>query len=259
MFGIDSRFEYPVGDECGSARIRDKLPGLSGFYPSDYYCDRCRPRAGPGVASGPLRGKGRGKVHVLQTGRHHGRGRDDCWRRQVHTLISILRSVRLAELPRGADSSVLDVGCGCGMPVSALGLTRLSHVVGVDPYLPDERRLETGGWLRRQPLGQVEGRFDLVMFHHSLEHVPGRGFRAPRREDHARRPRAILVRMPTVRSWAFERYGPDWSSSTRPHTSLRARRRRGWWGTGRPAHLRVRDDSTASSSGERAVLAGVPS
>src|SRR5665648_268459 len=96
------------------------------------------------------------------------------------------------------------------MLVFALGLAGMREVTGVDPYMSAERTLSTGGRLRRQDLGEVEGRYDLIMFHHSFEHVPDP--EASLREALKRLTPGgrVLIRMPTPSSHAFETYGAAW-------------------------------------------------
>jgi SAM-dependent methyltransferase len=73
-----------------------------------------------------------------------------------------------------------------------------------------ERNLSTGGRLIRQDLSEVQGLYDLIMFHHSFEHV--RDPEATLREAlRLLTPGGrVLIRMPTSSSDAFETYGAAW-------------------------------------------------
>ncbi len=57
---------------------------------------------------------------------------------------------------------------------------------------------------------QVEGLWDLIMFHHSLEHMPDphRALREARERLSASG--RIVVRVPTVSSFAFREYLENW-------------------------------------------------
>jgi SAM-dependent methyltransferase len=131
-------------------------------------------------------------------------------RRQLRTLVSVLSSIRAAGLVNGRKTRVLDVGCGSGMLVFALGLAGVQDVTGVDPFMSAERNLSTGGRLIRQDLSEVQGLYDLIMFHHSFEHV--RDPEATLREAlKLLTPGGrVLIRMPTSSSDAFETYGAAW-------------------------------------------------
>jgi SAM-dependent methyltransferase len=182
-------------------------------------------------------------------------------RRQLRTLVSVLGSIRQAGLVNGKQTSVLDVGCGSGMLVFALGLAGVKDVIGVDPFMSGGRDLSTGGQLRRQDLSEVEGSYDLIMFHHSLEHVPDP--EASLREALRRlTPRGrVLVRMPTPSSHAFETYRAGWVSLDAPRHFVVLSRQ----GMGTlcerlgAAVLSVTDDSTGFQFwGSEQYLRGIP-
>ncbi|HEY5249672.1 MAG TPA: class I SAM-dependent methyltransferase, partial [Dermatophilaceae bacterium] len=146
-------------------------------------------------------------------------------RRQLRTLVSVLLSIRRTGLIHGRSTRVLDVGCGSGMLVFALGLAGMTDVTGVDPFMSAEHDLSTGGRLRRQDLSKVEGSYDLIMFHHSFEHVPDP--EASLREALKRLTPGgrVLIRMPTPSSHCFETYGAAWVQLDAPrHLVLLSRR-----------------------------------
>jgi SAM-dependent methyltransferase len=210
MFGIDERFDYSVCDGCGSLALISIPEDMSPYYPDNYYSVDLDPEqalGSPGVRQfaqlviGSVLW-GRGMVSGTATA--------TIPRRQLRTLVSVLSSIRRAGLAHGKKTRVLDVGCGSGMLVFALGLAGVQDVTGVDPFMSAERKLSTGGRLIRQDLSEVEGLFDLIMFHHSFEHVrdPGATLReALRRLTPGGR---VLIRMPTPSSDTFETYGAAW-------------------------------------------------
>lgn len=210
MFGITEKFDYSVCGNCGSLALISVPADMASYYPKNYYSvdlDPERALGAPGirqfaqlVISSSLWGGGliAGTATAVIP------------RRQLRTLVSVLRSIRRAGLINGKKTRVLDVGCGSGMLVFALGLAGMTDVTGVDPFLSAERDLSTGGRLKRQGLREVEGRYDLIMFHHSFEHVADP--EAILQEALKRlTPRGrILIRMPTPSSHAFLTYGAAW-------------------------------------------------
>lgn len=261
MFGLDAAFGYDACSSCGSLHLRDVPDDYGPYYPDDYYSVELDPEVVLGRR--PVRDLVRvvAASTLFGQGRVAGAARTALRKRQFQTLVSLLRSVRQAGLPSGPRTSVLDVGCGSGLLVYALGLGGMVDVTGIDPFAPSDRRLDSGGALLRRQLDDVEGSYELVMFHHSLEHVPDV-------EDALRRAAAVLapggrvlVRMPTVSSEAFDRYGTDWVQLDAPrHVTLLSRR--GVEAVGRRAGLRVvgvRDDSTGFQFwGSEQVRRGVP-
>jgi len=225
MFGTTEEFDYAVCAGCGSLALVGVPQDLASYYPQNYYSVELDPERALGalgirqfaqLVSGSVLW-GRGVVS--------GSATSVIPRRQLRTLVSVLTSIRRAGLVKGRQTRVLDVGCGSGVLVFALGLAGMVDVTGVDPFLPADRDLSTGGRLAKQDLSEVEGHFDLIMFHHSFEHVPDP--EASLRAAMARlTPQGrVLIRMPTATSQAFETYGAAWVQLDAPrHLVVPSRR-----------------------------------
>jgi SAM-dependent methyltransferase len=262
MYGSGERFTYAECAGCGTVRLVDPPDDLAPYYPRDYYS----------VADDPEQALGRPPARQVAT----VLGRSALGRRrllarlaervaplrQVRTLMSIYGAVANSPLPQGRPPRVLDVGTGSGALVYALSLAGVRDVEGIDPFGPGDRVFDTGARLSARELDAVDrDDWDLVMFHHSLEHV-----REPKHDlDQAAARLApggsILVRMPTVSSWAFEHYGADWVQLDPPrHLVLFSRR--GVELLAARCGLRVRsvvDDSTAFQFwGSEQLRLGVP-
>jgi SAM-dependent methyltransferase len=210
MFGLAEEFSYAECASCGTCRL-DVIPAdLGSYYPQNYYSVELDPEHELGrigvrqfaAAVGRSRLLGQDLIGRLSVTLLH--------RRQFQTLMALLHSVKRAGLPDGAHTRVLDVGSGSGMLVYALSLSGLGDVTGVDPYTAGDRVLGTGARLLRRELDDVEGRYDLVMFHHSLEHVPDPLRTLKLAVSLLSADGRLLIRMPTVSSEAFERYGSQW-------------------------------------------------
>lgn len=223
MFGLNEAHEYGICDSCGSVQLLEIPADFSRYYPQDYYSVDLDPEKAFTrpirlfarlVSRSRLLGEDRvatGAVSVLR-------------KRQFQTLMSIESAIRRTGVVLGTDAAVLDVGCGSGMLTYALGLSGIRTVVGVDPFASADRLFDNGARVLKCGVEDVQGEYDLVMFHHSLEHVPD-----PAGALHAAMARlrpggAILVRMPTVSSDAFATYGPAWVQFDAPrHITLFSR------------------------------------
>lgn len=260
MFGTGEDFDYAECGECRTLRLLDVPNDMSRYYPHDYYSLDIDPEAVLG--SGPARWLAR------RTADSYLQGRGVIARtasamfplRQYRTLVSLLRSISVAGCPTSGIPRVLDVGCGAGTLVFALGLAGW-EAFGIDPYAPADRDFATGGTLRRMELQDADGPFDLVMLHHSLEHVhdPLRTLGLSR--DLLTENGRILVRMPTPSSRAFEHYGSSWVQLDAPrHLTLLTRE--GVQHLATRAGLRIVctfDDSTSFQYwGSEQVLRGIP-
>jgi SAM-dependent methyltransferase len=211
MFGSAEAFRYAECHTCGSLRLTRIPADLGKYYPRSYYS----------VNEDPQRLLGRPPVRqvlaLLGRSTFRSRGvlaaaaRRTIPRRQVQTLLSIYASIARAGLQRGRDSRILDVGAGSGMLVYALSLAGFRDVLGVDPFAERDRVFDTGARLEAAVLGAVgEDDWDLVMFHHSFEHLPDPESELLLAASRLAPDGRILIRMPTVSSWAWGHYGPDW-------------------------------------------------
>jgi SAM-dependent methyltransferase len=119
---------------------------------------------------------------------------------------------------------ILDVGCGGGMLLSELERMGFQHLTGIDPFLDADH--EKGGVrLRKCHIGQLNEEFDLIMMHHSLEHMtdPVNALaEAGRLLSDAGR---IVVRIPIAQSAAHKQYGTCWVEWDAPrHLSIASER-----------------------------------
>lgn len=214
MFGPGEHFDYRLCAACGCLQIADIPADLSRHYGKGYYS------FGERTAAGRL-----GRLLVRARNRHlTGHANPLGW------ALARLRPFRaLASLrPLGLrpDARIVDVGCGSGELLLALQSAGYTRLQGVDPFIAHD--LDLGGGLRVQkaeldalPASSV----DLVMFHHSLEHIVDEpaALRAAHRllVPDGR----CLVRIPTVSSHAWQHYGVDWCALDAPrHLVLHSRK-----------------------------------
>lgn len=222
MYGDDESFSYAQCADCRSVFIMEVPSNLADYYSERYYSFKRDPQVvmgRPGVAQA-LSVVGRS---ILFGRRLVGVGvRRALPVRQAQTVISLFESVRLAGLSQGQQSRLLDVGSGSGDLVYALSLTGLS-VTGVDPFGTD-RAFDTGATLRNATIDDLDDEFDLIMMHHALEHVPDPHHTMTRVRELLAPGGRVLVRMPTVSSEAFDRYGAKWMQLDPPrHLTLFSR------------------------------------
>lgn len=191
MFGLGGTFVYDECASCASLSLRTVPEDLSEYYPPTYYSYGTPPALSFArrIALRTLLFRTGGRhLAPLAPGRH--------------------RALARAGLRR--DSRILDVGGGDGRLVDEL---RLAGFEGdsavVDPYAKAEQTA-LGSPIVHDELTSVTGTFDIVMFHHSLEHHdhPGKALRAA--HSLLDRDGVLVVRIPTVSSECWRRYGVEW-------------------------------------------------
>jgi SAM-dependent methyltransferase len=208
MFGTREAFRYFECTVCASLWLSDSPADLGPYYPSRYYTlvHDSHPRPGFALQRALARAVvqpevfGRG-VRAASLARHLVEPPEE-----LRALQPLIRRYGI----RGFSDRILDVGCGWD-PARLCALRRLGfrHLSGIDPFVPGDL-VHHGIPVRRLEIGAVRGPFDVIMFHHSLEHVrdPEATLGAARRALAA--DGRILVRMPIAGSLLWQRYGADW-------------------------------------------------
>jgi SAM-dependent methyltransferase len=206
MFGTREPFEYFSCVACDTLQIVDALIGeeLTRHYPSDYYSYNvsAQPRVLRWLTT-------RYDQFELHTGG-----------RLVGAFITALpAAVRAAfgdpvrvigQLALERDARILDVGCGGGALLDRLARAGFNNLLGVDPLLAADCETPRGVPLMKRHLNEVIGEFDLIMFNHSLEHVPDPVATLKEAYERLAPGGACLVRLPTTSSEAWTTYRADW-------------------------------------------------
>ena len=107
-------------------------------------------------------------------------------------------------------SRILDVGCGDGSFLCALREIGFAHLLGVDAYIQNDIVYENGVTVHKGTIQDIQPEWDLVMFHHSFEHMPNPSEVLSQASCLLSPQGLCLIRTPTVSSFAWEHYGVDW-------------------------------------------------
>jgi SAM-dependent methyltransferase len=246
MFGTRETFEYYSCAECDTLQIVNVLEGeeLMRHYPPNYACHNMS--AQPKVLRWLITHQDRFKLH---TGR-----------RLLGALLTaplpefIARAATqgdvigmLAQLALERDARILDVGCGDGALLDRLATVGFTNLSGADPFIAADAETPQGVPLMKRYLSEVTGEFDLIMFNHSLEHVPDPVATLKAASQKLVLGGICLARVPTTSSEAWTIYGADWVQIDAPrHIVIPSRQ--GMAVAADKAGLRVEktfDDSTA--------------
>ena len=209
LFGTRERFEYRHCGTCGVMWLDEPPADLARFYPTAYYAPPdpeggTRPRRSRRLLVDEL------AAQKLFGGHRVGAGVARRLGRTVPREASALRPfVRAAGL-RSFGDPILDVGCG-PVPERLLQLAAVGfrHLLGIDPMVPGERTI---GGVEVQPrtIHEVDGRYALITFHHSFEHVPDPRDTLLAASRLLRPGGTILIRMPVMGTWFWTTYGTHW-------------------------------------------------
>lgn len=214
MFGMGDKFPYLECSSCRTIQLCE-IPDLAKYYPEEYCSfdlDHFEPK--------------RGWVRDLlirRTARYFLNGKDPIGRVAAAARPSLgtqfPASLRINLPGLNLRSRILDVGCGSGGLLITLSHFGFERLKGADPFIAEPVRGD-GVVIDKCGIEGVSGQFDLVMFHHSLEHIvdPVSALQSAHSllDDGA----FCLVRIPVI-SRAWETYGVNWSQLDAPrHVSL---------------------------------------
>jgi SAM-dependent methyltransferase len=211
LHGTRESFTYFECAACGCVQI-DNIPSdLGRFYPDNYFAFRPY----DSLARNPVRRwiDPRRVKHSFGGGSILGAVAE-----AVSWPLDYVQWVRRAGLDWNAR--VLDVGCGAGKTLLCMALGGFQGCEGVDPFIAKTLRYGVGVTVHKATLeafAAAGGKsFDLIMFHHSFEHVidpladlrTAASLLAP--------DGCILIEIPVADGWAWEHYKENWCNLDPP-------------------------------------------
>ena len=122
-------------------------------------------------------------------------------------MIEVLSVSRLGV---SKQARLLDIGCGSGQLLLDLQGLGFSDLTGVDPFIEKDLLFEDGLRVLKKHLADLTGRYDLIMLHHSFEHMdqPAEVMRTIAR---LLSPKGyVILRVPVAGSLAWRRFGVNW-------------------------------------------------
>jgi SAM-dependent methyltransferase len=202
MFGFGGEFWYDGCESCGGLQLRDVPDDLAAFYPDNYYAFDTK-----GATPRGVRALVRFVRDALVVGRWQRLGR---WIEPLLSPGMLQMRAWLEQAGASRSARILDVGCGDGAWLRRLSDHGYAQLRGVDPFIatPIEHRGRL--LVQKGTLDDVTGTWDLIMFHHSLEHIADQRGTLRRVADLLAPDGCCLIRIPIVSSDAWEEYRDRW-------------------------------------------------
>lgn len=199
MLGYRDTHEYVQCSVCGCLQLKTIPDNLLDYYPSDYYS-----YSDVGFPTGLK------KFILAQRDYHAVTGKGSLLGKILAKYRPETKLATLQPIGINRDSRILDVGCGAGHLLYALKDAGFQHLLGIDPF--NEKRIEykNGLVIAQQTLEQTEGQWDVIMMHHSFEHISEQQQTLQAAAERLTDNGCCLIRVPTVSSWAWQHYGVNW-------------------------------------------------
>ncbi|HUN69694.1 MAG TPA: class I SAM-dependent methyltransferase, partial [Burkholderiales bacterium] len=208
MFGTREEFEYLECGRCGCLQIAAIPADLAKYYPRESYYSYKPPKKKL-YPAWVLRLRQERTRHFLGERTLLGALGGALTKRSEHFDWFRHGHVRL-------DSRSLDVGCGSGTLLLRLQREGFRSLLGADPFIEADIDYGNGVRILKRSVGEIEGRFDFVMLHHSFEHMLDPADTLVKLQRLLSPAGTLLLRIPVSDCHARRKYGLNWMAWDAP-------------------------------------------
>jgi 2-polyprenyl-3-methyl-5-hydroxy-6-metoxy-1,4-benzoquinol methylase len=202
MFGFRDEFLYFQCQQCQCLQIADIPDNMNKYYPSNYYSYTTTFPYAKSKLNEIIKKK-RDSYVIFKKG-FIGK-----------LLLNYLPSTNLhlnslSEISITKNTSILDVGCGSGKFLLLLQKLGFNQLQGIDPYLEKDIQYKNGLNIYKKAIHEVKDKHDVIMFHHSFEHMPEPLETLQSVSNLLHKKGYCIIRIPTVSSYAWQHYKENW-------------------------------------------------
>jgi len=199
MLGLRDEHRYFECKQCGCLQIVTIPPDLARYYPENYYSYSNAAKMGNSLKKALMR--------LRDTWAATGTGQLG---RLVNFFAPNAKLASLRPLKITKDTRILDVGCGTGHLLLSLYEAGFKNLLGIDPFNRENIAYANGLRIEKRDIFSEQGQWDVVMFHHSFEHLSDQRATLQQAFNILKPGGVALVRVPTVSSFAWQHYGVHW-------------------------------------------------
>jgi len=197
MFGLKDEFKYFECAECGCFQIEAIPDNMEKYYPDNYY------------SLNQLNEKPLKLNYFKQLQYDHLSG----YKKSLLGAAAAFgynpetyhwfKELGVAE----KSAKILDIGCGKGNLLKQLFQVGFTDLTGIDPFITNDIIYNPHLKILKKSVFETEGKFDLIMMHHSLEHMPNH-LEVLKRIHHLLNQKGkLLIRIPVMSEPLFDKYG----------------------------------------------------
>ncbi len=200
MFGTHEKFDYVECSNCGCLQIAEIPKNIPKYYASQYFSDKRHRQE--------VRIKDLAKLTMLKLNRFLPRQILTRYMVSVFELPFILNLMSNFQVK--LESRILEIGCGRGGLLMTLLDVGFKNVVGLEPFAQGKVRddLTIINSTIEEFCPQTE--FDVVIFNHSLEHIPNQLSAFRRTSAILSKTGVCQVRIPVKTDYVWQHFGINW-------------------------------------------------
>lgn len=205
MLGLKEIFEYEECSNCGCIQIKKYPADMNKYYPKNYYSfnlsdsEQYKRKGISGLIKRTF-----GLPLLLKINQFLLAKKRQPLNKYLPHYLQPLPGFKLSR-----NSRIIDIGCGSGSFLFELYKIGFSRLEGIDPYLHTNSIFFNGVSITKKNLFDLNKQYDLIMLHHTLEHMPDQH----KIFDHLKKILSekgmIILRIP-VKNEAWKLYGENW-------------------------------------------------
>lgn len=204
QFGYRDQFSYFSCPECGCLQIEEYPKNIEKYYGKNYYSFK------------QTNGLWQSIKKFLNLRRDlYAAGSNNPFHKLLFNLkpnfgLQSAFKIISEELKNSKSKKILDVGCGAGVFLEVLDGLGFRNLYGVDPFISEDFKINNRACILKKNFNEVQEKFDLIFFQHSLEHMPNQDEIAAKIESLLSDDGVCIIKIPLSSSYAWEQYGVNW-------------------------------------------------
>lgn len=205
QLGMGDLFHYQLCSACGSLQLLDPPADLGKYYPGENYYSFNQQ-----LREGSISWFKKVQTEYLLYGRRTLLGKLFTVGYRINEQLEWLKYTRA-----GYQDAILDVGTGNGGLLATYASHGFTNLTGIDPFMSESRNLGNVRLLKKS-LFDLDESFDVIMLHHSLEHM-FEPLHALKQVYRLLKPGGrALVRIPVMGNYGWKHFGTYWCGIDAP-------------------------------------------